>query len=130
MTEGLRGGAFLTGSPAPGAQATASVGQHAVISVSGKPVSVKAKEIDKVDAKTGNPEITISIAFSLGIIDARQLNQYLVVAQAVLLDDRLIDAQNINTVANRLNGLIHRVLLERRGDPMAARDRSRLPRHL
>ena len=45
--------------------------QHAVISASGSAVSVKAKENDTVDATTGDPEITISIAFSLGIIDAK-----------------------------------------------------------
>ncbi|HET7128249.1 MAG TPA: hypothetical protein VFJ93_04150, partial [Gaiellaceae bacterium] len=53
------------------AQSTASVGQHAVISTPGKPVSVKAKQIDSVDVKTGNPEVTISILFSLGIIRAK-----------------------------------------------------------
>ena len=34
-------------------------------------MNVKAKELDTVSSTTGNPAITISIAFSLGIIDAR-----------------------------------------------------------
>ncbi len=54
----------------PTAQATASVGADAVISAPGVSTSVKAKQTDEVIATTGNPEITISIAFSLGVLKA------------------------------------------------------------
>ena len=47
-----------------------------------------------------------------GIVHARQLDQDLVLAEAVLLDDRLADAKLVNAVANGLDGLRHGTVLE------------------
>ncbi len=47
-----------------------------------------------------------------GIVHAGKLDQNLVVAQAVLLDDRLGDAELVNTVADGFDGLLDGALLD------------------
>ena len=47
-----------------------------------------------------------------GIVHARELHQDLILAQSVLLNDRLADAQLVNAVADGLNGQRHRAVLQ------------------
>ena len=48
------------------------------------------------------------------IVDARQLHQDLVLAQPVLLNDRLADAELVNAIADGLDGLLDSAALELR----------------
>ena len=54
------------------------------------------------------------------IVDAGQLHKDLVVAESVLLDDRLVDAELIDAVANGLDGLGDGAILQVSRGPKAS----------
>ena len=53
------------------------------------------------------------LAHARRIINARQLNQNLIIAESVLLDHRLTHTELVHTIPDRINRLLYRPLLQR-----------------
>ena len=88
-------------------QRTAYAGQRRLL------ILIRAAD-DGVNLKPGRG---LDDAFhAVEIFNAGQLDQNLVVAQAVLLDDRLADAEGIHAVADGLDGLLDGFLFKRQLD--------------